>query len=150
MSFNIIKHLGKIKKIVDPRTNKSIDYQDKLIFVVGDNQWIMAECVPDDDHMLYQFQMPVTPEELTTKYGGKLPKSKQGPLVSCSCGSEAVLLIEGPFAGKLICRAYAQFGKHQTSFKMTGGKLELDSRTKDSIYLSDKEILRSMKDRDDA
>lgn len=125
---SIIHHRGQVNEAVDPRNGKTIKREDNL-FIVANEALLAVKAVPDQDHFLWQSQMPIPNETVVTKYGGILPESMRGPHVSCTCGSDAVYMLEGEYAGMMICRSYLTTGFHQTSHTIKNGVMELNKQS---------------------
>lgn len=115
---------------------------DFLIMKVGENISVYP-AVEEYDHFIYQNLLPVSEEELITKYHGKLPKSLVGPNAVCSCGSEAVIMLDGPYANKVICKMVAQTGYHTTGHD-TKNRQNAKFNPKVDL-LGDSDILKTMK-----
>lgn len=138
---NIIHHKGQVNEAELPNGQK-VKRADLLIMKLGENI-VAVEPVPEQEHFLYQKTMPVSNEDLITLYGGVMPQKLLGPNAMCSCGAEAVVLVEGPYSGKAICRSYIQFGKHQTSFKIVDGVMKVDKQTESFQMASVEDILKN-------
>lgn len=131
---SIIKHKGRLIEAYLPDGTK-VERQDLLLVKLGEQIVVMKQ-VDDDDHFLYQYRVPISTEDLITKYKGKVPLHLQGPNIMCTCGSVGNPLLDGPYANHLMCESMGRFGKHQTSFQMKDGRLILDKQT-ESNYLAD-------------
>lgn len=138
---NVIRHRGKVNEAELPDGQK-VKRADLLIMKLGEDI-VAVEPVPDDSHFLYQRVMPVSNEDLIMLYGGVMPRKLMGNNGMCSCGSEAVILMEGPYSGKAICRVYAQLGNHQTSFKIVDGVMKVDKQTESFQMASVEDILKN-------
>lgn len=126
--MNINKYgIGKVKKA--RKNGKIIERTDQVMMMLPNGRISFCSVVPDDDHFIYQNQVPMTRDDVILKYNGILPPDKQGPTAMCTCGSDAVLLLEGPYANHVICRTYLVTGFHQTSHKIRNGKLEYNRKT---------------------
>lgn len=130
---------GQVNEATLPN-GKVVTRERYLLVMMGEAMSLVAQ-VDEQDHFLYQNQMPISKEDLLGKYGGVVPMHLRGAHVKCTCGSEAVVLVDGPYSGKAICRAYVQFGKHQTSFQIRDGKMELDAKTKSERLADAGEII---------
>lgn len=123
----VAHHHGQVNNAILP-DGRPIE-RSEILAVLINEQIAVVHPVPDQDHFIYQNTMPVTKADVITKYGGSLPAKMQGPNLMCTCGSDAVIMLDGPYKDMAICRAYIQFGKHQTSFQIKDGKLQLDKKT---------------------
>ena len=138
---NVIRHKGQVNEATLPN-GRTVKRADLLIMKLGENI-VPVEPVPETDHFLYQNVMPISNDDLLLLYGGRVPQKLLGPNVYCSCGAEGVVLVEGPYIGKAICRAYAQFGKHQTSFSIKDGVMKVDKKTESNQMASVEDILKN-------
>ena len=125
---------GQVNEATLPDGRK-VTRERYLLIKVGENI-SLNEQVDDYDHFLYQNLMPISNEDLIGKYGGVVPVHLRGSCILCSCGAEGILMLDGPYANKLICKSYVSLGKHQTSFQIKDGKLIVDKKTQ-SEYMAD-------------
>ena len=146
--FNIIKHKGQLNTVRNLH-GRMVERADFLFVMAGENI-DMVRVVYDDIHFIYQNHMPITPADVLIKYHGKLPNHLIGAHILCTCGAEAVIMLEGPYAGMAMCKAVATLGKHQTSFEVKDQQLILDKKTKDEHYMGDAEVERGMKSQEQA
>lgn len=116
-----------------------------IIFLKYGEQIIFAKTVYDPDHFIYQNTLPISDDELRLKYLGQMPKELQGANAMCTCGSDAVYMLEGPYKEMMLCKSVAMLGKHQTSFEVKNGKLILDKKTRDEKLMGDSDIAKTMK-----
>lgn len=142
--FNITKHVGQINKVYDPSNGKTYERAEYL-FVLLNEQIQFVKAVYDPDHFIYQRHKPMTELEVKTKYLGILPKEFRGPVIMCTCGAEAVVMLDGPYANMAICKSIVMFQKHQTSFTVRDGQIYLDKKTQDEVMLTDAEIQKNLR-----
>jgi len=142
-----VRHVGALTE-AKTLSGREIKRDDYLVGMLGE-QMVMLPQVPEQDHFLYQNTLPITQEQLVEKYNGILPKHLRGANVMCTCGSDAVIIINGPYINHWICRAFIQLGKHQTSFKIVDGEIQLDKKTKDERLMGDSDMNKLLKDPDD-
>ena len=138
---NIIRHKGQVNEAFLPDGTK-VERATLVLMKMGENI-IPVEPVDDQDHFIYAWKRPISEFELVSKYGGVMPRELMGANACCSCGAEAVVLMDGPYMGKAICRFYAQFGRHQTSMKIKDGKLYIDKRTESEQMASAEDIIKN-------
>lgn len=145
MSFNINKHgVGQVNYVTD-HEGKTRYRQDKLLFMVGEVIQLI-ECVYDPDHILYQHRMPISKEEYQNYQRSKtgIPIERQGPNVMCSCGVEGVLILDpkapAEWQNKILCKSVAQFGIHQTSFKIVNNKATLPKHIEQDKIMTDNDM----------
>ena len=146
--FNIVKHTGQLNKAYDPSNGKTYERTD-MLFVILNEQIQFVKPVYDPDHFVYQRHMPLTEAQVKTKYLGILPKEFRGPVIMCTCGAEAVIMLDGPYANMAICKSIVMYEKHQTSFKVSDGQLILDKHTQDNVMLTDAEIQKNLRSNDE-
>jgi len=142
--FNIVKHVGQINKVFDPSNGKTYE-RTEFLFVMLNEQIQFIKPVYDPDHFIYQRHLPLTEDEVRIKYLGILPKEFRGPVIMCTCGAEAVVMLDGPFANMAICKSVVMFKKHQTSFSVRDGQIYLDKQTQDEVMLTDAEIQKNLR-----
>lgn len=147
-NFNIIKHSGQVNEAVDLK-GKTIKRADFLFVKLTNGEIGFVPVAYDPDHFIYQNQMPIPEDELITKYHGIVPKKLQGAHGLCTCGAEAVVMLEGPHAGMALCKSVAQLGKHQTSFQIKDNKLILDKKTRDEKLMMDSDIAKTMQSQEE-
>lgn len=142
---NINKYgVGQLNSVYDPSNGKTYERAEFLFMKLGE-QIVFVHPVYDDLHFLYQRHIPLSEEELIRKYNGIMPKEMMGPNILCTCGSEGVYMLEGPYAGYAICKSVATLDKHQTSFKIKDGRLIVDKKTADNKLMTDAEINKLLK-----
>lgn len=141
---NIIKHAGQLNKVFDPSNGKTYERSELLFMKLGD-EITFVHPVYDDIHFIYQRHLPITEDELIRKYGGIMPQEMMGANLMCTCGAEAVYMLEGPYGGLVLCKSVAMFEKHQTSFQIKDRTIILDKQTKDKVLMTDAEMKRLLK-----
>lgn len=142
--FNVVKHVGQLNKAYDPSNGKTYERTDMLFVMLNENiQYVKP--VYDPDHFIYQRHMPLTEEQVKTRYLGVIPKEFRGPVIMCTCGAEGVIMLDGPFKNMAICKSVVMFQKHQTSFKIREGQIFLDKQTEDNVMLTDAEIKKNLR-----
>jgi hypothetical protein len=134
---------GQINQVKD-LNGRMVERADILFLKYGENI-IFAKVVYDPDHFIYQNTIPMTEDEIRLKYLGILPKNLRGPNGMCTCGAEAVYMLEGPYKEMVLCKSVAMLGKHQTSFEVKDGHMILDKKTKDEKFMTDAEIAKTMR-----
>jgi hypothetical protein len=142
-SFNINKSkLGQVNEARDLK-GRLVERVEILFLKVGE-EITFRKVVYDPDHFIYQNTLPISENEIALKYLGKLPLNMQGPNGMCTCGAEAVLMMEGPYKDMILCKYMAMFGKHQTGFEIKDNKIILDKKTRDEKLMSDSDIAKTM------
>lgn len=120
---------------------------DKILYKVGEQE-VLAECAYDSDHFIFENKRLITKVEYERYKNtlGYIPLDRLGVISSCSCGSEAVLVIDAKapdeIRNKLVCASVLKFGKHQTSFKIRDGRLILDKITAADSLMMDSDLDR--------
>jgi hypothetical protein len=139
--------IGQINEVRDLK-GRLVERAEYLYLKVGENI-TFAKVVYDPDHFIYQNTIPLTEDEVRLKYLGVLPKELQGPNGMCTCGAEAVFMMDGPYANMILCKSVAMVGKHQTSFEVKNGKLTYDKNIQENYFMSDSDIAKTMKSKEE-
>lgn len=147
-SFNINKTVGQLNLVRD--LSGRLVERTEYVYVKFGEDITFVKAFYDPDHFIYQNVMPISEIEVRIKYMGNLPKELQGSNIMCTCGAEGVIATDGELAGMAICKSLATVGKHQTSFKIQNGTLVYDKKTKDDFFLTDSELKKSMKSKEQA
>ena len=152
MTFSINKHgVGRLEEIRDHR-GKLHKRQTHFFYNVGESTTIVEAVDEDDDHMLYQYNLPITKEEyeMYRKMGVNIPLDRVGECVMCSCGSNAVIVMDSKapieLQNKLVCKCFMQFGIHQTSMIRFGNQIRLPDNIANDHLMLDSEIERENKE----
>jgi hypothetical protein len=146
--FNINKRVGQVNQTRN--LNGRLVERTDFLFVMMGEQLTYVQPVYDPDHFIYQNLMPITEDEVRIKYLGVLPKHLRGAHIMCTCGAEAVIALEGDYAGMAVCKSVATLGKHQTSFQIKEGKMVVDKKTQDERYMGDSDIAKTIKSEEQA
>lgn len=146
--MKILKRVGQLKKVV-LENGREIERGQPLFFLHND-ELINAKTLPDDDHFVFEMIPLVTQEQLVRDYGGVLPKEMQGERFFCTCGSAAVMFLEGPYKDHLVCRMFVTTGYHQTSHTIKDGVIYFNkdtrlNRLEDEEKIIDKELIHRPK-----
>ncbi len=136
--MRIAHHHGKLTQV---EKDGVIIKREQFLFALVNEEISFVEQVDDDDHFLYQNLMPVSKMDLITKYNGKLPEHLCGPNLKCTCGSDGVILLDGPHKDKAICRSYITTGYHQTSHTIKDGKMQLNKKAQSERMANSDEII---------
>lgn len=137
--------VGSLKEVRLPDGRVMKREENQFLFMQFGEEVGFFRQVYDDIHFLYQNTMPVTEQELISKWGGHLPVHLQGQNVKCTCGSDGVIMMEGPYRGVAMCKILAMTGFHQTSHTIKDGKLEFNKRVRDNYFMTDAEMRRGAK-----
>jgi hypothetical protein len=141
--------VGQINQARD-LNGKLIYRANKLFMMVGETIQ-EVDCVYDPEHFLYQNVMPVTKVEYENyqKTIGYIPRERLGNHGMCTCGAEAVIILDPnappDWNGKAICRSVAQFGIHQTDMIIKDGKATLPDKIAQDKIMTQAEYDRQLK-----
>jgi hypothetical protein len=133
-NYNKVSMVGKPKTRKLPN-GRVVERIAMGMVMVGESVTFLPVVDDDSDMYLYQNVRPYTMDEVIEKFKGKLPPHLQGHHILCCCGSPASILHAGQYAGHLICKHLADFGKHMVSENVEDGKLILSKDSK--LWLDD-------------
>jgi len=146
--FSINKRVGQQNQARN--LNGRLVERTEFLFVMMGEEVTFVTPVYDPDHFIYQNLMPISEEEVRIKYLGVLPIALRGSHILCTCGAEAVIAIDGDYAGMAVCKSVATLGKHQTSFQIKNQHLIVDKKTQDERYMGDSDIAKTIKSEEQA
>lgn len=142
-NFNINKHVGQQNQTRN-LNGRLVERTEFLFVMVGETVGFVKP-VYDPDHFIYQNLLPISQEEVRTKYLGVLPMHLRGSHIMCTCGAEAIIALDGDYAGLAVCKSVATLGKHQTSFQIKDQHLIVDKKTADEHYMGDSDLAKKIK-----